>query len=224
MSVVATLGVGQFLVLFAFAINSQAGAGALYPQPSGMPEFRVGALLVTPSYSGMLFLSPIVVLGDRRLPQVQPLRHGHPGRGGQPRGRPHVRHLLVPDELARLGHRRRARRLLGHPDPADPGLHQRRQLRPALLLIALTGAVLARMQSLPLALFAGAGIGIIEQLLLWNYAQAGLVDCALFVIILLSLLLQRQRVGRAEEKGSWAAVQAARPLPQAIRKVLAGRA
>ena len=62
MSVVATLGVGQFLVLFAFAINGQAGAGAAYPQPPGMPTFNVGALLVTPAYSGMLFLSPIVML------------------------------------------------------------------------------------------------------------------------------------------------------------------
>jgi len=33
------------------------------------------------------------------------------------------------------------------------------------LFIALTGAVLARMQSLPVALFAGAAIGIVEQLM-----------------------------------------------------------
>ncbi len=90
---------------------------------------------------------------------------------------------------------------------------------PSLLLVALTGAVLARMQSLPIALFAGAAIGIIEQLLLWNYAQAGLVQLALFGIILVALLVQKQRVGRAEEKGSWAAVQAARPLPRAIKQV-----
>ena len=95
---------------------------------------------------------------------------------------------------------------------------------PSLLLVALTGAVLARMQSLPRALAAGTAIGIIEQLLLWNYAKAGLVQVALFVIILGALLLQRQRVGRAEEKGSWAAVQAARPLPQAIRQLPSVRA
>ena len=84
---------------------------------------------------------------------------------------------------------------------------------PSLLLVALTGAVLARMQSLPVALFAGAVIGIVEQLLLWNYAESGLVQVALFVIILGALVLRRQRVGRSEEKGSWLAVQAARPLP-----------
>src|SRR5437879_4704795 len=62
MSVVATLGVGQFLVLFAAAFNSQAGAGALYPQPAHLPAFNFGALRITPAYFGMLLLSPIVVV------------------------------------------------------------------------------------------------------------------------------------------------------------------
>ena len=43
-------------------INSTAGAGALYPQPSWLPVFNFGPLLVTQSYSGMLILSPVVVL------------------------------------------------------------------------------------------------------------------------------------------------------------------
>src|SRR5436190_9759501 len=62
MSVVATLGVGQFLVIFAGVINSTAGAGALYPQPSWLPVFNVGPLRVTQAYSGMLFISPVVVV------------------------------------------------------------------------------------------------------------------------------------------------------------------
>ncbi|MCW2543819.1 MAG: putative transporter ATPase and permease protein [Frankiales bacterium] len=219
MSVVATLGIGQFLVLFAFAINSQAGAGALYPQPSGMPSFRVGALLVTPSYSGMLFLSPLVVLAIGAF-----LKFTRFGMG--------IRAAAANPEAARMAGIFSSRMsslawgiagmiaaftaILTQP---TQGFSSGDTFGPHLLLIALTGAVIARMQSLPIALFAGAGLGIIEQLLLWNYAQAGLVDCALFVLILLSLLIQRQRVGRAEEKGSWAAVQAARPLPLAIRRV-----
>jgi branched-subunit amino acid ABC-type transport system permease component len=63
MSVVATLGVGQFLVIFASVINSTAAAGSLYPLPHPwIPAFNVGALRVTEAYSGMLVLSPIVVL------------------------------------------------------------------------------------------------------------------------------------------------------------------
>ncbi|MHB8341620.1 MAG: ABC transporter permease subunit, partial [Mycobacteriales bacterium] len=61
-SIVATLGAGQFLVVFALAINSIASAGALYPQPSFLPVFTLGALRITPAYSGMLFLSPVVVI------------------------------------------------------------------------------------------------------------------------------------------------------------------
>jgi ABC-type branched-subunit amino acid transport system ATPase component/ABC-type branched-subunit amino acid transport system permease subunit len=224
MSVVATLGVGQFLVLFAFAFNSQAGAGSIYPMPVGLPVFRVGALLVTPAYSGMLFLSPLVVIAVGLF-----LKFSRFGLG--------IRAAAANPEAARMAGVFSSRMsslawgmagalaafsaILTQP---TQGFTSGDSFGPSLLLVALTGAVLARMQSLPRALLAGAVIGIVEQLLLWNYAQAGLVQLALFVIILLTLLLQKQRVGRAEEKGSWAAVQAARPLPAAIRKVRSVRA
>src|SRR3954453_7341380 len=60
MSVVATLGVGQFLGLFSLVINSQAGAGSIYPKPPHwatpfgghfLPEVQVGALRITTAYS-----------------------------------------------------------------------------------------------------------------------------------------------------------------------------
>ncbi|MCU1587365.1 MAG: putative transporter ATPase and permease protein, partial [Frankiales bacterium] len=53
----------------------------------------------------------------------------------------------------------------------------------------------------------------------WNKPQSGLVEVVLFGIILLTLLLQKQRGGREEEKGSWATVQALRPVPEALRKL-----
>src|SRR5204862_7343193 len=62
MSIVATLGVGQFLVVFAVVINSTASAGSLFPEPSFLPSFNVGALRVTQAYWGLLFLSPLAVL------------------------------------------------------------------------------------------------------------------------------------------------------------------
>ncbi len=73
---------------------------------------------------------------------------------------------------------------------------------PGLLLRALAAAVLARMNSLPLALAGGIGLGITEQLLLWNRPQSGLVEVALFVIILVVLLVQKQVGGRDEDKGA----------------------
>src|SRR5206468_160574 len=91
---------------------------------------------------------------------------------------------------------------------------------PYLLLRALTCAAIGRMSSLPGALTAGVGLGVLEQLLLWNYPQSGLVEVVLFGIVLTVLFLQRGRVGREdEERGSWTAVQALRPVPDKLREL-----
>ena len=75
------------------------------------------------------------------------------------------------------------------------------------------------MNSLPLALAGGLGLGITEQLLLWNRPEAGLVEVVLFGIILLTLLVQKNRGGRDEDKSSWATLQALRPVPEALRQL-----
>jgi ABC-type branched-subunit amino acid transport system ATPase component/ABC-type branched-subunit amino acid transport system permease subunit len=217
MSVVATLGLGQFLVLFSAAINSQASA--LAPQPPFLPEFTIGALLVTRAYSGMLLLSPLVVVAIGAFLKFS--RVGLAIRGSADNQEAALMAGVFAPRMSSL-----AWGLAGALAafsailtlPTQPWITGD-SFGPHLLLIALTGAVLARMQSLPIALLAGTVIGITEQLLLRNYGQAGLVELVLFFIILASLLLQRQRVGRGEAKGSWAAVQPPPPLPLAIRRV-----
>ena len=92
-------------------------------------------------------------------------------------------------------------------------------LGPSLLLRALVAAVIARMRSLPIALGAGVAVGILEQELLWNFSGGGLVEAALFVIVLLALLVQPRHGGREEEKGSWASVQPWPPLSDALQRV-----
>ncbi len=219
MSVVATLGVGQFLLLFAAALNGQAGLGARYPEPSFVPTFTIGKLHVGTAYSSMLLLSPLIVLGLALF-----LRYSRFGLG--------VRLAASNPDAARMSGISASRMsslawalagalsaftaILTQP---TLGFTTSQTFGPKLLLLALAGAVIARMQSLPVALVAGIAIGIIQQLLLWNYPQAGLVEVSLFVIIIVALLLQRQRGGRDEEKGSWAAVQALRPLPDELRGV-----
>lgn len=219
MSVVATLGVGQFLVFFGMAINAQASAGSQYPLPVGMPSFDVGALFVTPAYSAMLFLSPVVVLAIAVF-----LRQSKFGLA--------MRAAAANPEAARMAGIFSSRMsglawaIAGALSAFSAILTQPTQgftsgdaFGPALLLRAMTVAVLARMNNIPQAMVAGVGLGVIEQFLLWNYPQGGFVELALFVIILLALLLQRQRVGREEEKGSWATVQALRPVPDALRRI-----
>ena len=101
------------------------------------------------------------------------------------------------------------------PRAADAGLrHRRVRSAPGCCCGRSPPAVLARMASLPIALVAGIGIGIVEQLLLWNYPRGGLVEAALFVIILVALLLQRATRHANEEKrqlGDGAAVATTQP-------------
>jgi ABC-type branched-subunit amino acid transport system ATPase component/ABC-type branched-subunit amino acid transport system permease subunit len=219
MSIVATLGVGQFLVLFSAIINTTASAGSLYPQPSWLPVFNVGALRVTEAYSGMLFLSPIVVIGIAVF-----LKRSRFGLG--------IRAAAANPEAARMSGIFASRMsslawaiagalsaftaILTAP---TQGFISGDSFGPQLLLTAMTAAVIGRMQSLPMALLGGVGIGIVEQILLWNYPRSGLVQVTLFVVILVTLLLQRNRAGRDEEKGSWASVQGLRPIPQRLQEI-----
>jgi len=219
MSVVATLGVGQFLVLFKSVINSQAGAGATYPQPAGLPSLPFGALLITPSYFGMLTLCPLLIVAVACFLKFS--RFGLALRGAA--ANPEAARMagIFSSRMSSLawaiaGGLAAFSAILTAP---TQGFTSGDSFGPSLLLRALAGAVVARMASIPIALGAGAALGIIEQLLLWNFPQSGFVEVALFLIILAALLLQKQRIGRTEEKGSWAAVQALRPIPAALREL-----
>ncbi|HWA67742.1 MAG TPA: branched-chain amino acid ABC transporter permease/ATP-binding protein [Mycobacteriales bacterium] len=219
MSVVATLGVGQFLVVFALVINSTASAGSLYPQPSFLPAFNIGALRVTQAYSGMLIICPVVVLALAVF-----LKRSRFGLA--------LRAAAANPEAARMSGVFAARMstlawaiagalsaLTAILTAPTQGFTSGDSFGPELLLRAMTAAVVGRMQNLPMALAGGVGLGILEQILLWNYPQSGLVEITLFVIILLALLFQRQRGGRDEEKGSWAAVQGLRPIPHRLQQL-----
>lgn len=90
---------------------------------------------------------------------------------------------------------------------------------PQILLPALAAAVIARMESLPTALVAGVGLGILEQLVLWNSQAASATDMAFLLVILGALLAQRHRLSRGQETGqsTWASVGAVRPIPRELR-------
>ncbi|HJT36868.1 MAG TPA: ABC transporter permease, partial [Actinomycetota bacterium] len=219
MSVVATLGVGQFLVIFATVINSTAGAGQLYPQPSFLPVFNVGPLRVTQAYSGMLFLSPVFVLGIALF--MKRSRYGLAIRAAAANPEAARMSGIFASRMSSLawaiaGALSAFTAILTAP---TQGFATADTFGPALLLRALTAAVVARMNSLPAAMLGGVGLGIVEQILLWNYPRSGLVEVTLFVIILGVLLLQQQRAGREDERGSWAAVQALRAIPQKIAEL-----
>ena len=218
MSIVATLGVGQFLVLFGLLVNSQGGNANAYPQPPGLPTFRVGHLTITPAYGAMLVFAPATVVALALF-----LRYTKFGVA--------IRCAAANPEAARMAGIPAARMsaltwglagglsaltaILNGPTNFTSGT----SFGPSLLLRALAAGVLARMDSIPIALAGGIGLGVVEQTLLWNRPRSGLVELVLFVLILLSLLLQKQRGPRAEEKGTWAAVQALRPVPAEMQQL-----
>ncbi|HVT20351.1 MAG TPA: ATP-binding cassette domain-containing protein [Mycobacteriales bacterium] len=219
MSIVATLGVGQFLVVFGLLINKQASAGSLIPEPPGLPSFTVGALRVTPAYTGMLVLCPLSVvliacfLKFSRYGLAMRAAAANPDAArmaGVYAGRMSSLAWAIAGALSALTAILTAP-ALGFLGAASFG--------PSLLLRAMTAAVVARMNNLPQALAAGVGLGVIEQVLFFHYRGSSVVEMVLFVIILGALLLQRQRGGRDAEKGSWAAVQAWRPVPEQLNRL-----
>jgi branched-chain amino acid transport system permease protein len=93
---------------------------------------------------------------------------------------------------------------------------------PIVLLPALAAAVVARMESLPIAFVAGIGLGVMEQVVGWNTSGSPTLQNALFlVVILAALLLQRGKLSRAEESGtsSWSATAVLKPIPEELRRV-----
>ncbi|MEY2478171.1 MAG: hypothetical protein QOG87_3486, partial [Actinomycetota bacterium] len=88
---------------------------------------------------------------------------------------------------------------------------------PGILLPALAAAVVARMESLPVAFGAGVALGILEQVVLWNYPPSS-VDVAFLAVILLALLLRRDRLTRAQDASasSWSDTGVARAIPREL--------
>ena len=146
MSIVATLGVGQFLVFFAAAMNPQPVPASIFPSPPGLPEFDLGALRVTQAYSGMLVFGPLVVARARAVPAPQPLRPRHP-RARRPTPRRRAWRASSPGACRRCRGRSPARSRRSPPSSCSRRAASPAASRsgPSLLLRALAGAVLARM-------------------------------------------------------------------------------
>jgi len=222
-SVVATIGLAEFISLMSAVINNQAGAGTTFPQPSGVPAFDIGALRVTPAYTATLILTPVLVvalavfLQRGRLGLALRATSANPesaSLSGVPTGRMSALSWAIAGGVAAYT----AALVL-----PTRGFTNEQFLGPGLLLRALACAVIARLVSLPAAMIGGVVLGVIEQVLLTNYPSGGVVDATIFIIILLALLLQQPRTGRTEQRGSWAAVEPWGRLPDSFTRVAAIR-
>ncbi len=89
------------------------------------------------------------------------------------------------------------------------------------LLFGLAVAVMARMESLPIAFGAGLFIGVVDRAAIFATNRSSLATAAMFVVITVALLVQRGKLSRAMELGasSWQAVREFRPIPLELRDV-----
>ena len=99
------------------------------------------------------------------------------------------------------------------------GLTLGSSIGPSVLLYGLAAAVVARMDSLPLCIVAGMGIGVIDQSALYGTRKASLSVAVMLVVILVALLAQRARLARAFDTaiGTWQSVKEYRPIPTELR-------
>ncbi|MBS1838991.1 MAG: branched-chain amino acid ABC transporter permease, partial [Actinobacteria bacterium] len=75
---------------------------------------------------------------------------------------------------------------------------------PAVLLAALAAAIVARMESMPVAFAAAVGLGVMQELVRWNTNTPSLVNLAILVVILVALLTGEGRRSRAHDAdGGW---------------------
>jgi ABC-type branched-subunit amino acid transport system ATPase component/branched-subunit amino acid ABC-type transport system permease component len=90
---------------------------------------------------------------------------------------------------------------------------------PAILLPALAAAAVARLTSITVAFVAGVGLGVLDQLVQWNFPDRRELTFVVFLaVIMLALLVRRRPTTRAEtaDDSSWSLVGVAHRLPRAL--------
>jgi branched-chain amino acid transport system permease protein len=97
---------------------------------------------------------------------------------------------------------------------------------PGLIVRGLAAAAIGRMVSIPVTFVAALGLGVVEQLVFFNYSRTGPMDGLLLAVILVAFLSQSRQLGRSlwQEASSWRAVREVRPLPAELRNLLPVRA
>ena len=90
---------------------------------------------------------------------------------------------------------------------------------PSVLLVALTAAVIGKMENFVAIFLASCGLGAVEQIVLWNTGSSELIAPILFVIVIVALLLQRRnKESRVEDQAisSWQNAANVRPIPREL--------
>ena len=90
---------------------------------------------------------------------------------------------------------------------------------PEDLLPALVAAVLAGFESLPVAVGASLAVGVIQQAVLYSYAESSTTDIILFALVVAGLFLRRTGLGDGRGFGDHVQVRAVRPMPTVLARL-----
>ena len=94
------------------------------------------------------------------------------------------------------------------------------ELGPAILLRALTAAVIAAMASLPIAMVAAVAIGVGEAVIFYNNpTDPGLINGVLLVVVLVAVLVVSMRTKGLGQRERFSFAPRVRPIPPALERV-----
>lgn len=216
---VATLGIGEALLLLSLSFNSGGLGGRTFPQPTVFPAFEVGPLFVPPSLTALLILTPVLLgalglfLGRSRYGVAMRGAASNPDAATLAGAAPPYMSMLA-WALAGLVATFSALLILPSRGAVTPD-----SLGPGFLLRGLAAAALARFANLPVAFAAGLGLGILEAVLASNPNATGSFEVAVFAVVFIGVGLQsRSRRSRVSED-RWAELAPAPRLPEAYRRL-----
>lgn len=216
LSMVATLGAAEALLLLSLSFSKGGLGGGNFPQPPGFPQFDL-TVFVSPSATALLCLSPVVVGGLYLF--LQRSRFGLAIRGAAANPDSATLAGVDPRHMAMLswalaGGIAAFAAMLIIPNQSTVTADA---LGPDFIIRGLAVAALARFANLPIALLAGLGIGLVEQILASNPEATGWFEVALFLLILVGVAMQ-VRVGR-ELSERWSSLSPSRRLPDSYRDI-----
>ena len=93
---------------------------------------------------------------------------------------------------------------------------------PTVLVPMLAVAIVARMESLPVAFGAGIALGVMEAVVRWNTTgNPALIWAIYMAVIIAALLTQSGKLSRAQESGtsSWSAIKVLKPIPDELSRL-----
>lgn len=218
LAMVATLGIGEALLLLALSFTSGGLGGRNFPLPPLFPDFDLGPLFVGPSVTALLVLTPVVLAALGLF--LWRSRYGIAMRGAASNPDAATLAGAAPANMAMLawglaGAIATFSALLVLP---SRGVVTPDSLGPGFLLRGLAAAALARFASLPVTFAAGVGLGVVEAVFASNTEAAGGFEVAMFVLVFVGVGLQSFRRGR-EPEDRWAGLASAPPIPAAWRRL-----